>query len=265
MDKEFYKNHTFVVCTYKESKYLEECVISLMSQTIKSNILIATSTPNEFINNIAQKYNIKVVENPKKGMGIGYDFDFALSVGQTQFVTIAHQDDLYVENYLEEVVKKINDKTIICFTDYSEKRNDRIVHKNRNLKIKRFMLWILNYKIFQKSIFIRRRILSLGDPICCPSVTFNMKQTKIPLFYVNYKSNVDWFAWEKLSKQKGFFVYINKKLMMHRIHEESETTKIINDNIRTNEDFEIFIKFWPKFIAKILAKIYKRGEQSNSK
>ena len=38
-------DHTFAICAYKESPYLEECIKSLKNQTIKSNILIATSTP----------------------------------------------------------------------------------------------------------------------------------------------------------------------------------------------------------------------------
>ena len=39
-------NHTFVVCAYKESPYLGECIESLLQQTKKSRILISTSTPN---------------------------------------------------------------------------------------------------------------------------------------------------------------------------------------------------------------------------
>ena len=40
------KEHTFVVCAYGESPYLEKCIDSLEKQTVKSRILIATSTPN---------------------------------------------------------------------------------------------------------------------------------------------------------------------------------------------------------------------------
>ena len=57
--KEF-KNHTFIVTAYKESKYLEECIKSLVNQTIKSNIIMSTSTPNEYINSLAKKYDIKL-------------------------------------------------------------------------------------------------------------------------------------------------------------------------------------------------------------
>lgn len=39
--------HTFAVCAYRESPFLEDCVRSLVRQTVKSRILIATSTPTK--------------------------------------------------------------------------------------------------------------------------------------------------------------------------------------------------------------------------
>lgn len=59
--------HTFAVCAYKESPYLEECIESLKGQSVRSNILIATSTPNEYIKNIAEKNNIPYFINEGGG------------------------------------------------------------------------------------------------------------------------------------------------------------------------------------------------------
>lgn len=50
-------HHTFAVCAYKESPHLEVCIRSLKAQSFSGNILLATSTPNSFIENIAK--NIK--------------------------------------------------------------------------------------------------------------------------------------------------------------------------------------------------------------
>lgn len=88
--------HTFVICAYKESPYLESCIKSLKAQIVKSNIKIATSTPNDHIYNIAKKYNIEVFVNDKKKpenvSNIGFDWQFAYNTAQTELVTIAHQD-----------------------------------------------------------------------------------------------------------------------------------------------------------------------------
>ena len=52
--------------------------------------------------------------------------------------------------------------------------------------------------------------------------------------------------------------------MFHRVHDDSETTKVIADNKRTKEDMVMFRKFWPECIAKVICKLYANSEKSNS-
>ena len=67
--------HTFVVCAYKESPYLEDCIVSLTNQTVKSKVIIVTSTPNLYIKNMAEKYNLPYLVNEGQG-GITQDWNF---------------------------------------------------------------------------------------------------------------------------------------------------------------------------------------------
>lgn len=258
--------HTFVVLAYKKSEYIENCIQSVLDQEHKSNVVIATSTPNEYISEIASKYDLNIIVNPNPGKGIGYDFDFARTCVQSDLVTIAHQDDIYDPSYSKEIVEnylKYQDATIL-FTDYYELRNGKKVYANTNLKIKRIMLKPLNWSSMAHKKMIKRLPLSLGDPICCPAVTFCSKNlSQKELFACDMKCDIDWNAWEIASKIKGRFVFVNKPLMGHRIHEESTTTKIIGDNIRTKEDYEIFKRFWITPIAKLLTKAYSNSEKSN--
>ena len=110
---------------------------------------------------------------------------------------------------------------------------------------------------------IRRRILSLGSPICCPSVTFAVNNLPKVIFQNHFRACEDWEAWESISKLRGSFVYIPQKLMGHRIHENSETTAAIGDNKRTMEEYQMFCKFWPRRIAKLLVKQYSKSQKSN--
>ena len=257
--------HTFVICAYKESEFLEECVESLKKQTIKSNIIMVTSTPNEHIKKIAHKYGIKLFVNKGEG-GIAQDWNFGIAQCKTEYITIAHQDDVYEPKYLDNILKNIDkaSEPIVLFTDYGEIKKGKKYDSSTLLKVKRKMLLPLKIKYLWFSKFVRRRILGFGNPICCPSVTYVMSKLNQPLFDVGLGSNLDWQTWEKLSKAKGEFVYIPKILKYHRIHEESTTSELINNNKRTVEDFEMFLKFWPKFIAKILTKIYSKSEKYNS-
>jgi glycosyltransferase involved in cell wall biosynthesis len=256
--------HTFAICAYKESPYLEECVQSVLKQNQSSKVIMVTSTPNDYIQKICEQYNIPLFVNEGES-GIVQDWNFAYKMSSTKYVTIAHQDDIYLPEYSEKVVQGLEESKhpLIAFTDYSELRNGEEVLCNRNLQIKRWMLSLLRIKALHKSRFVRRRILSFGCPICCPSVAFAKENLPEEVFEKGFRSDEDWQAWEKLSKYKGSFVYVDKVEMCHRIHEESETSIIIGDNARSEEDFQMFCKFWPRPIAKILTKIYSSSETSN--
>ena len=256
--------HTFVVLAYKESEYLEECVKSVLNQSYKSNVIIATTTDNAYIRNIARKYDLQVVVG--KHTTIGGDFDFAVGVGKSELVTVAHQDDIYDYDYAKTVVteyEKHQESTII-FTDYYEIRGDKNVSNNLNLCIKRILLFPLRLKCLSKFKFFKRLVLRFGNSICCPAVTFVKNNCPETIFTCDYRCNVDWFAWEKLSKLKGSFIYNKKKLMGHRISLESTTTDIINNGIRTREDYDMYCKFWPKWFSKFINILYKNSEKSNT-
>ena len=256
--------HTFVVCAYGKSEYLEECILSLLYQKNKSEILIATSTPTTYISLIANKYELPVLVN-KGEKGLAGDWNFAYSCADTPLVTLAHQDDKYYENYSEDVIKaaELCKHPLIIFSDYNEIRNGRTITENKLLKIKRLLLAPLKLKILWKSRLVRRRILSIGSAICCPTVT--LVKTDLPGFQFknNMKSNIDWQAWEEISRMDGEFAYISHPCMEHRIHEESTTSELLEVDGRREEDLYIFRKFWPEWIAKIIEYFYQNGEKSN--
>lgn len=255
----------FVICAYRESPYLEECISSLKNQNVPVKVALVTSTPNGHIESLVKKYQLEYHINTGKS-GIAGDWNFALSISDKRVVTIAHQDDLYTPDYVKKILDHINkqEKTLIAFTDYGEIRNGEYVINNRLLKTKRLMLFCLKNKYLQRMRFVRRRILSFGSPICCPSVTFVKENLPKTIFRPGYRSDVDWQAWEMISRMKGAFVYCDRILMYHRIHKDSATTAIIADHDRSKEDYEMFCKFWPKWIAKILEHYYQKGEKSNA-
>lgn len=257
-------DHTFVICAYKESPYLEKCVQSVINQTVKSKVLISTSTPNDYINNIAQKYNLYVAVNKGKG-DMADNFNFAYAQANSKYVTICHQDDYYANRYLECIqnVEKKTTNAIIFFTDYYEDRLTHIEKQNSNLMIKRMALYPLKFKIFRKSYSVRKFILKFGNPICCPTVLFNKQIVQTPNFDSEWLSVLDWRVWVALSKYEGEFCYVSQPLVYHRIHSESETTRTIKNNRRTNEEMAMYQEMWPKWFAKIISRIYEKGQKNN--
>lgn len=269
--------HTFVICAYKESPYLEECIRSLKGQTVESNIKLATSTPNEYLQKLCEQYAIPYYVREGKS-NISLDWEFALSVADTDYVTIAHQDDVYEEEYVERVAeaieyaeKQMHQQPLILFSDYQELIGREKFANRTNLKIKRILLHPLKKNKRQNRVFWKRWVVRWGNAICCPTVTYHMslirqymeRDARKVLFQKHFRSNVDWETWEWLSRKEGSFVYIPHLLMAHRIHEGSETTATIEDRQRGGEDYEMFCKFWPCWIARCLTGAYSESEKGN--
>ncbi len=260
-------DHIFALCAYKESAYLEDCIQSLKQQSAQSRLILCTATPNAHIDGMAAKYGIPLFVNDGPH-GIAEDWNFAYAQADAPLVTLAHQDDVYEPDYLARVLDRINRarRPLICFTDYYELRNGKKFYAdgNRNLKIKELALTPLRPAALENSRWVRRRILSLCDPICCPSVTYVRPHLPEVPFEPHFASDLDWQAWEKFSRLNGGFCYIHAPLMGHRIHEESATTQVIGDNSgRSDEDLEMYLKFWPRPIAKWLNRAYRSGQDSN--
>ena len=255
-------NHTFVILAYGESPYLEMCVCSLMRQTLGgSHLLISTSTDNTHIRDIAYRYGIPVFVHD--GHGLGDDWNYGLSCAETDFVTLAHQDDVYMKYYLDAVMTSFvnHPQGIIAFTDYAEIRDGRFVNPGVHLKIKETMLKAVDVAPYSKPL--RRRMLSFGNPICCPSVTYNREMTGDIHFDDVWKTNIDWAMWERFSKLDGAFLHIPEKLVGHRIHQDSTTTAVIEGGSRGREDASMLSRFWPKPAADLIHRFYTLGEKAN--
>jgi hypothetical protein len=269
-------DHVFVICAYKQSVYLQQCIDSLNSQSVKTKVIMTTSTPNAFVDRIAAENHIPLYCNTvtEGRSDIAGDWNYAIRMARKEMgaklVTIAHQDDLYKPQYAEQIIRFADraGHPLLLFTDYSETREEAAgtteVASNRMLRVKRLMLRPLEKRSRWKSVFWRRRILSFGSAICCPSVTYAVQNLPDEIFTSGFRSDLDWEAWEKLSRLQGDYVYIPEILMSHRIHPESATSEIIADHDRSREDLAMYERFWPTWIARIIEHYYQNSEKQNS-
>jgi len=259
------KKHIFAVCAYKESEYLELCIKSLVKQTVKSDIIICTSTPCEYIDNIAQKYNLQVyVRNGKSD--IRDDWNFAYNTAKADYVTIAHQDDEYAPTYTESLLKKIKAAKgdfIMYYSGYRPIKNG-VVTSDINCKIRAFLRTPMRIGFLSKIRFFKKATLSMGNSICCPAVTYNKSVLGDNVFTSELKFNIDWDTFYKLASIKGRFLYEHKSLTYYRVHDGATSKEFIENTNRIKDDTIMFNKFWPKPITKIIMKFYKKAYNTYS-
>lgn len=251
------EKHTFAICAYKESPYLEECIKSVINQKIKTNYLIATSTPNKMIEDLAEKYNIPYYVREGKS-DIQDDWNFAYNNAKTELVTVAHQDDLYKSDYTKEILQNYDENILMYNTNYSPYKNGKEVI-DKNSKIKEILKFFVKFKFFARFKMFRVLSLSLGNSINCPSVTYNKKLLGENVFTSELKFALDWDTFLKIARMKGISIYIPKKLVDYRIHDGATTKEFIVNNTRKQEDIIMFNKIWPKFMTKIIMKVYVKS------
>ena len=194
--KDAKKYHTFAICAYKESPYLEECIKSLLEQTIKSNILIASSTKNKHIDSLAKKYHIKTYYRDGKS-DIQDDWNFAVKQTKTELVTVVHQDDIYYPTYVENILSNYTGKELMIFVDNHYYIDGKSVN-NKNLKIKKILKFPLTIPGIKNIRWIRKCTLSFGNTVQCPSVTYNKELLKPQRFTSNLKFALDWDTFLKI-------------------------------------------------------------------
>ena len=250
--------HTFAICAYKESEYLKECIRSLIRQTYKSKIIMTTSTPNEKIKALSDQYRIPLFVRDGKS-DIRDDWNFAYDSADTKWVTIAHQDDVYHKRYAERLREHVIDveDAIAFVTDYLPLKDGRVGKRDVNSTIRHFLRSPIKNEKRSRSRFWKRAILSLGNSICCPSVSYNKEVLGDSFFTSKLKFNIDWDTFLKLAETEGAFVYLDEPLLYYRIHDGATSKDFIVNHTRETDDYYMFRKFWPKWIAALIMVFYR--------
>lgn len=259
-------NHAFAIPVYGQPPQLAACIESILNQSDRSSrIVISTSTPSGFIEEIAANFKIPFLINPRRA-DIATDWNFALTSCDAEFVTLAHQDDLYDGLYVQTMGDAVlrHPDALMAFSDFREHSPHGPRPININVRIKR----LLCTRAFGRhdtleTLHEKLRLLTLGNPICCPSVVINRRRLPDFRFDETMKTNLDWEAWSRMAQLRGKFVYVKQALVSKRVHPQSETSVTIANKIRENEDRYMFEQFWPKPVAAAILAFYKLGYLAN--
>lgn len=254
------KPHAFAVCAYKDSPYLEACLRSLLKQSVKSEVIICTSTPSPYIEKMADKYGVQLFVRYGKS-NIREDWNFAYNQASARFVTIAHQDDLYRKDYVKKLLEcyeKYPDMTL--FTGgYTVIRGNQPAVFEKVEFIKRFLRLPLRYRRISHLTWVKKSVLMFGNSICCPACAYNKERLGESLFNSPYQFALDWDTLYQLAGLPGRFICVEKPILYYRVHGEATTKACIADNSRLREEAHMFSKMWPGPVVKVLMHFYRKA------
>lgn len=256
--------HVFSVCAYKESPFLEICIKSLLHQSDPSPIIVCTSTPCDYIRKICDRNGVPLhIRNGKST--IKDDWNFAYNEADADYVTLAHQDDVYSTNYAHVFKEQISgdDRDVILFlTDYLPLKNNRIEGRDINSAIRHFLRIPLKNEMLAKKKKIRKWTLAFGNSICCPTVTYHKGRLGDNLFVSSYNFNIDWDTFLMLANKNGRFVYADEPLVFYRVHDGATSKEFIENHLRISEDSSMFRQFWPAWFVRFIMVFYKKAYET---
>ena len=207
--------HTFAVCAYKDSPYLEECLRSVTSQTVKSEVICCTSTPSSYIRELTARYQVPLYVRDGAS-NIREDWMFAYGKAQGRFVTIAHQDDRYRSDYAEKLLKawKKYPDLLLFASDYltirmTEKEGEmKAIPEPFNMVwlVKKILRLPLRFHSLADRTWIKRSSVWFGNSICCPSCTYNKEQIGDDMFHSEFDFALVWDNLYELAGKKGRFI-----------------------------------------------------------
>lgn len=253
--------HSFVVPAYGRSPHLEACLRSLRAQTLRGEVVVATSTPFDGLESICDAHAARlVVHGPNRG--IGNDWNRALDAASAPLVTVAHQDDVYHPGFAADVVAAHARRpdAALVFCDSGEITEDGTPRDGGlNLRIKRLLVAAaFSGRSAASGPVSRRLLLGFGNSIVCPSVTLNLGAAPGFRFREDLRTNMDWLAWLDLS-ERGAIVHVPRHLMDHRVHGSSETARCLDDGSRRHEDALVLGRLWPAPVAALIGRLYSRS------
>ena len=100
-------------------------------------------------------------------------------------------------------------------------------------------------------------------PSAARASMLNMRMLGDFRFSERFASNLDWDAWERICRRRGWLAYVRAPLVSHRVHVDSQTSVALANEVRKREDLAMFRRFWPASLSWLISIAYRRGYVGN--
>lgn len=110
---------SIALASYNGEKYIREQLYSILNQTIQDfEVIICDDCSNDNTWNIIEEYanndaRFRCYKNDEN-LGLIKNFEKAISLCEGEYVALCDQDDIWLLNHLEELLRIIGDKAIAC-------------------------------------------------------------------------------------------------------------------------------------------------------
>lgn len=219
------KNISVCMATYNGSQYIVEQINSILKQLIEGDELIiiddcSKDNTVKILKNFIDE-RIKIFEN-NVNIGVNKSFERAIAISKNEFIFMADQDDIWVEDRVNKIIEKLELNNIMLVSG-----NQYFIDENgKNINFYTKDLDTLDSKKILKNIF---RIFMGKAPYVGCAMGFKREFKNYILPFPNYIESHDlWIAKMAILKKKNY--HLNDKILKRRIH--GKNTSIISRPIK---------------------------------
>ena len=197
---------------YNGEKYIKEQIDSILSQLEEKDELIISDDGSqdntiEIIKELSKKYpQIKLINGPRKG--VKQNFANAITNCNGKYIFLSDQDDLWMENKVNSVLKVFEEQNCDCITHDC----DVINSDNTKVLIDSFFEYRKSKPGVLTNIYKNRY---LG---CCMAFNSDMKKYILPIPN-DIEMHDQWIG--IICDKHGKSIFLNKKLFHYRRHEDN--------------------------------------------
>lgn len=214
---EFNSSYSVALCTYNGEKYIEEQLRSILTQTIPPKEIIVSDDGSKdqtlnIVNDILKDSVIKYRIVKNIGMhGVTANFCNAISLCSEEIIFTADQDDVWVNNKAETILKIFNEnmKALLVFTD-----GELVDQKLKSLNCSIWKSVGITDEMVESDTwfeYMLNRCLVTGATMALKKELFSTDE-EIPYCWLHD----GWLAWKAVTR--GGLIPCKEKLILYRQH-----------------------------------------------
>lgn len=233
---------TVAIPSYSGARFIGETLASLRAQTMRDfDLVVLDDASSDDTAAIAASFaDVRVIRNSER-LGLAANWNAALTICETPYLVIAHQDDVYRPRFVATLLAALeaHPRAIAahCKAATIDEHGLPIAHPAGVFKDR---FWPRGAELVEREPAAELAVLRQGNYVIAPSAMLRMALVrKRGAFDVRYAFVTDWEYWLRAVAAGDTLVGVGARLVRFRRHEATATRASERSLRRYEEELEL--------------------------
>jgi glycosyltransferase involved in cell wall biosynthesis len=232
---------TVAIPAYNGARFLPETLQSLRAQSLPEfKLVVLDDASTDGSAALAESLGVHVERNAQR-LGLAANWNHALALCTTEYLVIAHQDDLYEPAFLATMLETIEAHPRAIAAHCKASTIDEHGHVTAHpASVYKDRFWPRDTRVIEREPAEELRILRQGNYVIAPSAMLRMELVRHRgPFDARFAFVTDWEYWLRAVAAGHTLVGISERLVRFRRHEDTATRASERSLQRYEEELEL--------------------------